>query len=60
MDLSISKLSEKLYIFLFEFSKFVFIQIHSFAFEPGKSVDERAVLWFYITRSPHLVGKSKF
>ena len=59
ISLSISTLSEKLYAFLFESNKFVFIQIHSFVFEACQSVDERSFLCFYIARSPHNVGKSK-
>ena len=56
--LSISKVSEKLYGFLFDSSKMVFIQNHSFVFIHGESVDERRFLCFYMSRSPHAVGKS--
>ena len=58
--LSIGGVEEKLYCFLFAFLKLVFIQNHSFGFCPSQSVDERRILCFYMDRSPHDVGKSKF
>ena len=58
--LSIGGVEEKLYCFLFAFPKLVFIQNHSFGFCPSQSVDERRILCFYMDRSPHDVGKSKF
>lgn len=58
--LSIGGVEEKLYCFLFAFPKLVFIQNHSFCFCPSQSVDERRILCFYMDRSPHDVGKSKF
>ena len=60
IPLSISKVSEKLYGFLFDSYKMVFIQNHSFVFIDGESIDERRFLCFYMSRSPHAVGKSKF
>ena len=58
--LSIGGVEEKLYCFLFAFPKLVFIQNHSFVFIDGESIDERRFLCFYMSRSPHAVGKSKF
>ena len=58
--LSIVGVEEKLYCFLFAFSKLVFIQNHSFGFYLSQSVDERRILCFYMDRSPHDVGKSIF
>ena len=60
ISLSISRMEEYLYSILFAFSKLVFIQNHSFGFCPSQSVDERRILCFYMDRSPHDVGKSKF